>query len=257
MSAATIRDRMTKFAGLAVLGRPVVQPTPEPTPEPEAPAPDAIWQCRATAEDYCAKLRELVAARDEMDKAVQFERSAGSMDFAGMVQRGEPLPDLTDITGNRASAELRTRALKSLVDRLAESANNAVHAVHCDALDKVRTARELALAFVREALPAVYTPKASEMAAELSSPAKEALHALEAVRNHRKPSFLVTADLFGYKTGSFRTEPLPARPGIPVRDGLEAAAVACDIEDTLALHFQALRFVLAVQADPVSARWQS
>lgn len=254
MNAPTIADRLRKLAGRSMFDRaPLNQAPTAPEPVAPEPAPDAVADARNTLQDFAARLREFSTARADMDAAAHAERNAGKLDFAGLVERGQPLPDLTELTSRRAAAEVRTRACKQLLDRLAGQAHDALHAIRRDALANVKAARESITAAVETALPpGMFSPDALPGIVSKAAPVREALRRLEAVEVHGWPSVAVPAELFGMRCRDTRTEPLPVKPGISQPDPLAPDSLAREIDASLAVHLKAVRFILAATADPLA-----
>lgn len=253
---STLKARITALAGSVLMtGRlPAQAPPPAPEPTPEPP-PDAIWKARETASGFSARLRELAEMRDEMDAAVLRERTATSADLPGMIEAGQPLPDLSAITGARAAAELRCRAMKKLVDREAESAQVALHAIHKDSLAKLETARAIAVDFVTAALPVgMFAAKEAAAAVELSAPVREAGKALESLQTRQRPAFLKADELFGFRVGDYRVDPLPVKHTVNPPE-IQPRAIAKQIDAELETHIAAVRLVLAMQTDATTATW--
>jgi hypothetical protein len=250
---STITNRIAAFAGRVVLGTQARQPEPPPPPEPGPPPPDAVGEARNVAQAFAGRLRELKAARDAMDSAVAAERAAASFDLAGAVARGEALPDPGEIAANRSRAELRLKALWQLANRECEGAGHAVHTVKVAALAEAKEARQEAIRWVVESLPPVFDkPEEIAKAARIVKESERAIFDLD-----KAPTLpLQKAPLFGMQLASFRLDALPAQPGILPRDGLDPEQVARDIERTIALHGEAVRFRCLVLTDPAGARWQ-
>lgn len=250
---STIKNRIAALAGRVVLGASVRQPEPPPVSDAGPPPLDAVEEARRTAAHFAARLRELLSAREDFDAAVSAERAAASFDLAGAVARGDALPDPGDIAANRSRAELRLKALRQLADRECEGAGHAVHTLRVAALAEAREARGEALRWVADALPPVFDkPEEIAKAARIVKEAERAIFDLE-----KAPSLpLQKAPLFGFQLPSFRLEALPAKPGILPRDGLDPEGVARDIERTMALHNEAVRFRCVVCFSPAAARWE-
>jgi hypothetical protein len=252
---STLKTRIAALAGRVVLGAPIRQPERVEAPaKDDKPPVDAVAEARRDAEAFTARLRELLAARDAFDAAVAAERSAANFDLAGAVARGEELPDPGDVVASRSRAEIRLKALWQLANRECEGAALAVHVLRVAALAEAKEARGEAVAWVVSQLPPVFD-KPEELAAQ-SRIVREAEAARAALE--KSPSLpLRKAELFGYQLPSFRIEALPAKPGIPERDGLDPEQVARDIERTMNLHAEAVRFRCCVLLEPAAAKWEA
>lgn len=257
MSTATISDRLRKLAGRSMLQRaPMKQAaTAEPAAKPERPEPDAVAEARTTLEGFAGRLREFSIARTDMDAAADAERNAGKLDFASLIERGEPMPDLTELTSRRASAEVRTRACKQLLDRMAEPAHNAMHTLRRDALANARAGLAKVRGAVLDALPAgLFSPESHEAITRQAEPVRFALRRLEAVECFTWPSVAVPAELFGMRVRYTRTEILPVNPESRPRDMLAPDKLAREIDKALAVHLETVRFILDATADPLAVK---
>ena len=239
----SITARIQAIAARAATGYRVRHPIQSNVSEGHEATPESIGEARDTAGRFAARLRELAAARGAMDEAIQLDRQAAGSDLAGMVARGEELPDIDGIAAGRRKAALKVKALWQLASREAGGAARAVQLVRAAAASEAKAAEQEARAWVLDSLP-----KAFELPASVASAARPVLEAGALVHAAaRAPSLrTVKAELFGRALPQYRTEPLPERPAILPPDALDPEQAAREIEETLAVHADAIRHRLTL-----------
>lgn len=250
-----MKATISRLAARAVFGRPVRLQLPPPLPAKEAPAPDIVGEARHTAARFSARLLELAAARAAFDAAIDTERATVNIDLAGLVMRGEPLPDFGDTAAARSRAETRLRALWQLANQEAPLAARACQTVKADAVTQATTARADALSWVVDQLPPGVFSDPLEVA-RLAKLPRHAARALETVES--APSLrVVKAELFGVRLPGYRTAPTAATPRDWTQpDEFSPATASQGIDRLLALHAEAIRFRCLIATDPGNARFE-
>lgn len=258
MTQATLKQRIVGLVGKAVLGAPPRQIDRLKSEASQPPAGDAILDARQTAQDFAARLVEIMHARDTFDQATARFRGSKHLDFASLVAAGQPLPEIEGFEIDARRAEARLNALRTLADREAERANAAVLTLRRSARSNIDAAEKAARAAVRDMLPGLFADADTDAVVERARPVKEVARAIEELDRLASAGIPIrNAEMFGFTLPQFRTCALPERgmPGIEHHDRFNPATVIADIRRVLEIQIRTSGFNAAMNSEPIAARW--